>query len=111
MIPALVGFLSHKVLLDFLYHSVVEHSTVTGESWLEDFKSKFGQYDEAKPTIDEVEAALKLYKDTIGASKLKIDIEKARDARREHGSVLEYGLEWHLSRFVDDVGVYELSLF
>jgi hypothetical protein len=29
--------------------------------WLEDFKSKFGQYELARPTIDEVESALKEY--------------------------------------------------
>jgi hypothetical protein len=35
--------------------------------WLEDFKSKLGEYDLAKPTIDEVESALQLYKEKIEA--------------------------------------------
>jgi hypothetical protein len=37
--------------------------------WLEDFKSKLGQYELAKPTIDEVESALKLYEEKIEAGK------------------------------------------
>jgi hypothetical protein len=35
--------------------------------WLEDFRSKFEEYELAKPTIDEVESALQLYRDKIDA--------------------------------------------
>jgi hypothetical protein len=47
--------------------------------------------------------ALQLYKDTIGASMNKILVTKARDARKADGSVLEYGLDWQLERFVGAV--------
>jgi hypothetical protein len=35
--------------------------------WLEDFKSKFGHHELGRPTIDEVESALKLYEDKMTA--------------------------------------------
>jgi hypothetical protein len=72
--------------------------------WIEDFKSRFSDYpEEARPTIDEVESALNLYKQTIEPAMLKVNIQKARAAKRAEGSVLEYGLTWHLERFVGDV--------
>jgi hypothetical protein len=77
--------------------------------WLEDFRSKYGQYPEAEPTITEVEAALQLYKDVVEAVQVKLDIQKARDAKRAQGSVLEYGLEWHLERFINEVRLTQLN--
>jgi hypothetical protein len=71
--------------------------------WLEDFKSKFGDYDEAKATITQVEEALKLYKDVVLAAKLSLDIQRARAARRAQGSVLEYGLQYHHDKFNNNV--------
>jgi hypothetical protein len=71
--------------------------------WLEDFRSRFGQYNEAESTIHRVEDALKLYRLTIAASKVKLDVARARDARKAQGSVLEYGFEHHVERFVDAV--------
>lgn len=71
--------------------------------WLEDFKAKFGEYSEAKSTIEEVESTLKLYKDVVEKVKIPLDIQRARDARRSDGSVLEYGLEHHLSKFENSV--------
>lgn len=73
--------------------------------WLEDFRSKYGDYEEAQPTISKIEEALALYKDTIGRSKVKIEVQRARDARRAQGSVLEYGLDYHLSKFVAAVTI------
>lgn len=67
--------------------------------WLEDFKSKFGDSPIAQPTIDEIEDAFKLYDVVIGGSMAKVKVEKARDARKADGSVLEYGLAWQLERF------------
>jgi hypothetical protein len=71
--------------------------------WVQDYQSKFGEYEEAKPIIVQIEEALKLYKDVILASKVKLDIQRAREARKAQGSVLEYGLDHHLSGFVDAV--------
>lgn len=68
--------------------------------WLEDFKAKLGEYEEAKSTIQEVEEALHLYKEVTDKVRIPWVIEKARDARKADGSVLEYGLTWHLERFV-----------
>ena len=81
-------------------------------TWLEDFKSRFYEYldTEGKVTVEECEAALKLYKDVIVANRLKIDIQKAIDARADQGSVLEYGLEHHLERFVSNVNLYFLLI-
>jgi hypothetical protein len=50
-----------------------------------------------------VEDALKLYKSVVGSARAKIDIAKAREARRAEGSVLEYGLEYHLNLFISRV--------
>jgi hypothetical protein len=71
--------------------------------WLEDFKSRYGEYEEATATINEVEDALRLYKDVVESAKVKLEIQRAIEAKKEQGSVLEYGLDFHLSRFVTDV--------
>jgi uncharacterized protein YicC (UPF0701 family) len=88
---------------EFLTSTSQANSLLT--SWLEDFKSKFYEYldTEGKVTVEESEAALQLYKDVVVASKTKIDIQKAIDARADQGSVLEYGLDHHLERFVSNV--------
>jgi hypothetical protein len=70
--------------------------------WLEDFKSKFGEYTEAHPTIKEVEEVLKLYKELVGKVTVPISIEKARQARKPD-SIFEYGMTWHLERFLNKV--------
>ena len=67
--------------------------------WLEDFKIKCGQFEEAKETIEECEAVLELYKKVVGAIKIPLDIQNARNARTKDGSCLEYGLEYHLRNF------------
>ena len=67
--------------------------------WLEDFKSKFAQYEQAKPTIDECEAVLELYNKVVNAVRVPLEIQNARNARTNDGSVLEYGLEYHLRNF------------
>jgi hypothetical protein len=41
---------------------------------------------------------------------IPIAIQKARDARRADGSVLEYGLEWHLKRFISEVIIHVVML-
>ena len=64
--------------------------------WLEGFKSSYNQYQEAWPVIDECELVLQQYKDVVGAVKIPLEIQNARKARKADGSVLEYGLEFHL---------------
>lgn len=71
--------------------------------WLEDFKSKFGGFVEAIATIEEVETALKRYKEFYAAVSLPLALKKAREARKADGSVLEYGLDWQLERFTGAV--------
>lgn len=71
--------------------------------WLEDFKSKFTYVDDAEPVIAKVEDALKLYKEVLGKTATTRAIQKARRARRADGSVLEYGLDYHLSKFIASI--------
>jgi uncharacterized protein YicC (UPF0701 family) len=75
--------------------------------WLEDFKSKFDEYldTEAKPTVTQVEAALQLYNEVVGAARIRTAVQKAIEAKREQGSVLEYGLNWHLEKFNNEVKI------
>ncbi len=68
--------------------------------WLDDFKSKFSQYKEAEPHIKAVEDSLQLYNSVIGGSMAKVEVDKARE---ERGVILEYGLTYHLPRFVEAV--------
>lgn len=75
--------------------------------WLEEFKSKFAQYSEAKSTMEEVENALKLYKEKTEAVRIPLAIKKAKEARKADGSVLEYGLDYHLKRFTDAVRKFQ----
>jgi hypothetical protein len=49
--------------------------------WLEDFKSRFGDYSEAAAVIAQVEDSLKLYQRVIGDSAAKVTIQKAIEAR------------------------------
>ena len=71
--------------------------------WLEDFKTKAGEYDEATSTIEECEKALSLFKKVVGKVKGTLLVQNARNARRADGSVLEYGVEYHLRGFVGAV--------
>ena len=73
--------------------------------WLEDFKSKLGEYDEAQETIKECESALELYKKVVDAVKIPLMVKNARNARRADGSCLEYGLEYHLKNFIGPVSL------
>ena len=74
--------------------------------WLEDFKSKLGEYEQSLETIQECEAALTLYKNVVGAVRVPLMVNNARKARRADGSCLEYGLDYHLERFVGAVSNY-----
>ena len=79
--------------------------------WLEDFKSKFGEYEESWKTIEECEAVLSLYKSIILPLKVPLEIQNARNARKKDGSVLEYGLDHHvksLTRLVSFIIYYSL---
>lgn len=87
------------------YMNTQERTANQLTQWLEDFKSKFGEYPESHKTIGEVESALKTYKEVVGKVKVPLDIKRARSARKEDGSILEYGLEWTVNRLVDAVGV------
>ncbi len=66
--------------------------------WLEDFKSKFGESDEALETIAECRDALKKYNEKVEAVRIPLAVQNARNARKENGSVLEYGLKYHAER-------------
>jgi gamma-glutamyl-gamma-aminobutyrate hydrolase PuuD len=44
-----------------------------------------------------------LYNDVVVAAKAKIEILRAIEAKKAQGSVLEYGIRWHLERFVSAV--------
>lgn len=93
--------------------------------WLEDFKSKFGgiqilfiyslEHPESESIINRVNQALSLFKVVVGESQASVAIrvsevcspyllsQQAREARRAQGSILEYGLDYHLNKFVTDV--------
>ncbi len=66
--------------------------------WLEGFSGEFGQHPEAQETIGECKAALQAFQEQVVAIKPKLAVQNARNARRENGSVLEYGLTYHLDR-------------
>jgi hypothetical protein len=94
-------------------HYIEEQTKTNGLliEWLEDFKSLFSDFEEATATVNQVEEGLQLYKSVVGASKAKINLQKAIKARSTEGSVLEYGLDFHLSRFVADVSTLLFSCF
>ncbi len=56
--------------------------------WLEDFKSKYGEYEYAQKHIKDVEDALAKYKEKVGLMLAKVAIAKAVDARAKDGSPL-----------------------
>ncbi len=56
--------------------------------WLEDFKSKYGEYEEAQSAIKDSEDVLYKYKQKIGPIMIKVNIAKAIDARAKDGSPL-----------------------
>ena len=67
--------------------------------WIEDFKSNYENYKEAKETIEEVEKVIELYKTTVEKIKIPLDIQNYRNARKEQGSILEYGFDYHVKQF------------
>ena len=71
--------------------------------WLEDFKSKLGEYNEAQETIKECESALELYNKAVESVRIPLMVQNARNARQKDGSCLEYGLEYHLKNFIGPV--------
>ena len=73
--------------------------------WIEDFKSKFGQYEQAQSTIEEVDQVLELYNKVVGSVRIPLMIQNSRNARTKEGSVLEYGLEYHLNGFKSAVSI------
>jgi uncharacterized phage infection (PIP) family protein YhgE len=56
--------------------------------WLEDFKSKYGTFNEAQQTITDTESALNRYREKIGPIMAKVNINKAINARAADGSPL-----------------------
>jgi hypothetical protein len=66
--------------------------------WLEDFKSKFASYSEALETISECQQTLDKFTEKVESARVPLAVQNARNARRENGSVLEYGLKYHLDR-------------
>jgi hypothetical protein len=67
--------------------------------WLGEFKSQFVEYEEAQPTIQEVEEALRLYTKAVGGAQLAQQLQQAITDR----SLLENGVEWHLEKFTDQI--------
>ena len=68
--------------------------------WLEGFKAKYQEYDEATKTIEECETTLESYRTITDPYRIPLLIKNAIHARKAQGSCLEYGLEFHLTRFV-----------
>ncbi len=56
--------------------------------WLEDFKSKYGEHDDAKKHIGDVEVVMIKYKEKVVPMLVKVEIAKAVDARAKDGSPL-----------------------
>ncbi len=67
--------------------------------WLDSFKSRFQSLPEAQPTISRIEEALDMYKKEILTKIYQVEMARAIEDR----SVLEYGLEWHLPKFIEAV--------
>ena len=63
--------------------------------WLENFKSKFAEYKEARSIIEDCENVLGNYKDKVEKVRIPIEIQNARNARKPKSN-LEYGLDYHL---------------
>ena len=76
--------------------------------WLEDFKSKHGEYLESVQTVEECETALDKYQTVVEKVRVPLMIQNARNARKKEGSCLEYGLEYHLKGFNASVGFHFL---
>ncbi len=56
--------------------------------FLEDFKSKFGEFEDAQKPISDIEEALQKYKEKVTPLLAKVKIAKALDARAKDGSPL-----------------------
>ncbi len=56
--------------------------------WLEDFKAKYGEYEDAQKHIKDAEEVLKKYKEKVGPMLARVAIDKAADARAKDGSPL-----------------------
>jgi hypothetical protein len=63
----------------------------------EDFNSKFGQEPLAQPTINQCYDAISKCSSIVDKIRIPLAIKNACEARKSDGSVLEYGLDHHLS--------------
>jgi hypothetical protein len=82
---------------EYITSTEKENNAIT--QWLEAFKSKFAEYEESADIIGQVDTALSLFQSVVGKGKAKVEIQRAIEAKRAQGSVLEYGIKWHLERF------------
>ena len=71
--------------------------------WLEDFKSKLGEYQESQETIIQCENVLNEFTKVVDPVKIPLMIQNARNARQKDGSCLEYGLDYHLNNMNESV--------
>ena len=71
--------------------------------WLETFKSKFAEYEQSQVTIRECDSILEKYRSVVDPVRIPLLIQNAKNARREQGSCLEYGLDYHLKGFTNAV--------
>ena len=67
--------------------------------WLEGFKAKYQQYEQARETISTCEDLLDKYRTVTDPYRVPLLIQNARNARKAQGSCLEYGLDYHLRSF------------
>ena len=72
---------------------------------IEDFKSEFGEYEEALPTLEEANSVFDLYQTVIGKIAIPIAVQNERNARRAQGSVLEYGLDYHIKQLNSELAL------
>ena len=79
-------------------------------TWLEDFRSKFEIFPASEPIIVECEKHLVSFEEVVNPIRIPLSIQNARNARKADGSVLHYGLDFHLKGFTKEVYILLLII-
>jgi hypothetical protein len=73
--------------------------------WNEDFRARFEYVEAAQPLIKRVQEALEKFRQVFGDRVVSLAIQQAVHARKEDGSVCEYGLKHELEKFTNMVTI------
>ena len=92
----------------FVFQRKEEYSSLVDR--IEFFKAKFGDHPDATELINETDKVFNLYNQFMKDIAVPLGVQNARNARLKDGSVLEYGLDYHLKILSNELDLPMFSM-